>query len=389
MHPNASSSLALCALLAYACSNSQDPSSNQGVGASGGSAGQAAGAAAGVGGAAAGGSASGGSSGTGGSAGALQGGNAGTGLAGGGSGGAVGGSAGSGAGGVSGAGAGGTSGGGVGAGGAGSGGASGAGQGGTSGSSGAGGAGTGGGGTGGSSHTGTWNIMPLGDSITGTTCYPQLLSQKLKNAGKTTFAFVGTVTNNQSCTDGAITNAPNVKSEGHGGYLATCITGDRAASSCSGKGSPSELTTWMAASPKPDVVLMHLGTNDAWTSDIPIATITGALTKIVTAIRGANPSAIIFAAQILPMHPDGCMGSASGCPDSRVQELNAAIPGWATGLSTGASPIYVVDIYGSIGNASAYVPSSALTGDGVHPNAAGSGMVADAWMSALAAKSIP
>ncbi len=50
----------------------------------------------------------------------------------------------------------------------GAGGPSSAGTGGTAGASGAGGS---------PAHAGAWRIMPLGDSITGNTCYPQLLSQ--------------------------------------------------------------------------------------------------------------------------------------------------------------------------------------------------------------------
>jgi len=249
-----------------------------------------------------------------------------------------------------------------------------------------GGAGAGGstGGTAGATHTGPWVIMPLGDSITQSSCYPQLLSQKLITAGRTNFQFVGTTTNNQSCS-----GAPNVKSEGHGGYLVTCLTGDRAAGSCSAKGSPAELMTWMQATPAPDVVLMLLGTNDAWTSDIPIATITGAYTKVVTSIRTANANAIIFVGQILPMHPDGCMNGQNGCPDNRAEELNAAIPAWATSQSTATSPITVVNIYASVGTESAFVPNSALSADGVHPTASAAGMMADTWLAALTTAGIP
>jgi len=265
------------------------------------------------------------------------------------------------------------------AGGAGAGGRAAGGAGGSAGAGGAGGAGT--------VHSGAWRIMPFGDSITGTTCYPQLLSAKLKAAGKTNFTFMGTNLNNQSCTDGTISNAPNVMTEGHGGYILSCLTGDTT-SGCSGKGSTSELATWMGANPPPDVVLMHFGTNDVW-SNIATSGITTAYTHALASMRGANPNVIVFVAQILPMHPDGCVDSTSSCPNNGVKALNAAIPAWASGASTGASPVYVVDIYGSIGDAAAYKPSSTLTADGVHPNAKGGGLMADAFIAAMAAHGIP
>ncbi|HET9955873.1 MAG TPA: SGNH/GDSL hydrolase family protein [Polyangiaceae bacterium] len=273
-------------------------------------------------------------------------------------------------------------------GGASSAGATSAGGGGSAGSSSTGPGGTGGatagtGGSAGSPHSGVWRIMPLGDSITQSTCYPQLLSQKLRSDGHTNFEFLGSTTNNQSCS-----GAPNVKTEGHGGYLVTCVTGDRT-TGCASKGSPAELDAWLSAKPAPDVVLMHYGTNDAWTSDIPIATITGAYTKIVTKLRAANPNVIIFAAQILPMHPDNCVDSNASCPNVRVKQLNAAIPDWATLASTASSPIYVVDIYSSVGNADNFKPNSADTADGVHPNPSGSAKMVSVWDAALGARAIP
>ena len=89
------------------------------------------------------------------------------------------------------------------------------------------------------------------------------------------------------------------------------------------------------------------------------------------------------------MHPNNCTDGSSGCPNDGVKQLNAAIPAWASGASTAASPICVVDIYASIGDETKYVPNSSLTSDGVHPNAKGSALVADAWMSALVAEGIP
>jgi hypothetical protein len=85
--------------------------------------------------------------------------------------------------------------------------------------------------------------MPLGDSITDTTCYPKLLAQELIDKGHPNFTFVGTSLNNQSCG-----SAPNVQTEGHGCYLVTNLLKDVATvTGCNGtKGSLAELRAWAA-----------------------------------------------------------------------------------------------------------------------------------------------
>ena len=220
----------------------------------------------------------------------------------------------------------------------------------------------------GSTHTGTWRITPLGDSITGTTCGPQLLSKELKDKGKSNFSFIGTNLNNQSCN-----GAPTVQTEGHGGYLVTDLVGN-------GKHA-SELGQWTSAD-KPDVVLMHFGTNDVWSNTAP-ATILDAYGTVLASLRSASPKVIVFVAQIIPMNPSGC----AQC-ESRVVALNGQIPAWASSKSTANSPIYVVDQHSAF-VASAYQPSSTYTSDGVHPNAAGGQLMADKWYTALTAKGIP
>ena len=223
-------------------------------------------------------------------------------------------------------------------------------------------------------HTGSWQIMPLGDSITGTTCYPKLLAKELIDKGHTNFDFTGTVLDNQSCGDGVA----NVQTEGHGGYLVTYLITDSPPQS--GKGTLSELKTWAAE--KPDVVLLEYGTNDAWSSIAP-ASITSAYGFVVDQFRGQNPNVVFFVAQITPLNPSGC----SNC-EANVEALNAQIPTWASGKSTAASPIYVVNVWAAL-PAATYTPNSTYTSDGAHPNVAGSQLMADKWYSAIVAQGLP
>jgi lysophospholipase L1-like esterase len=225
-----------------------------------------------------------------------------------------------------------------------------------------------------SGHTGPWRIMPLGDSITGSTCYPQLLSKELIAKGHTNFTFIGTNLNDQGCGTGA----PNVMTEGHGGYDVTYLTTNSPPSS--GHGTLAELQTWAAE--KPDVVLMQYGTNDVW-NGYATASILSAYSFVVGQFRSQNPNVIFFVAQILPMHPAGCDACESG-----VETLNSQIPGWASGEATVASPIHVVNVWSAIPEAT-YLPNSTDTTDGVHPTPAGAQPVADVWYTGITAQGLP
>lgn len=197
-------------------------------------------------------------------------------------------------------------------------------------------------------------IMPLGDSITGSPgCWRALLWQHLQSTGFTNIDMVGTLPP-QGC--GVPYDGDN---EGHGGALVTAVADQN------------QLPGWLAAT-RPDVVLMHFGTNDVWSGRTPDVVL-AAYSKLVDQMRASNPGMRIIVAQIIPLAPAGC----TDCPQ-RAVALNAAIPAWARGKSTAQSPITVVDQW------TGFV-SATDTGDGVHPNDAGSQKMADRWYPALTA----
>ncbi len=195
-------------------------------------------------------------------------------------------------------------------------------------------------------------IMALGDSITGSPgCWRALLWQMLPAAK---VDFVGTLPP-QGC--GFTYDGEN---EGHGGFLATGIVRDN------------QLPGWLSAT-RPDIVLMHLGTNDVW-NNIPASTILDAYTTLLGQMRASNPATKLIVAQIIPMNPANC--AACG---QRVVALNNAIPAWAQAHSTTASPITVVDQWTGFDTA-------ADTTDGVHPNSStGIQKMAGRWYPALVA----
>lgn len=197
-------------------------------------------------------------------------------------------------------------------------------------------------------------IMPLGDSITGSPgCWRALLWNDLLAAGHTDIDFVGTLAP-QGC--GVAHDGDN---EGHGGYLATTIA------------ATDLLPGWLAAT-DPHVVLMHLGTNDVW-SNRSTTEILAAFTTLVAQMRAHNPQMTVLVAQIVPVDPPTC----AECAD-RTTALNAALPAWAAGLTSAASPVTVVDQWTGW-------DADVDTSDGVHPNASGTAKMAAGWFAPLTA----
>jgi lysophospholipase L1-like esterase len=196
-------------------------------------------------------------------------------------------------------------------------------------------------------------IMPLGDSITGGPgCWRALLWDHLQKTGFTNIDFVGTL-------PGGGCSVPfDGDNEGHGGIAAT------------GMADQNQLPPWLAAT-TPDIVLMHLGTNDLW-GNIPTASILTAYGKLVDQMRASNPNMKILVAQIIPMNPPGCANCATG-----AVALDNAIPGWAAARTTAASPITVVDQW------TGFDTVADTIGDGVHPNDSGFQKIADRWYPPL------
>lgn len=199
-------------------------------------------------------------------------------------------------------------------------------------------------------------IMPLGDSITaGPGCWRAILWDNLQSAGYTNIDFVGTQQG------GGCQQTPyDIDHEGHGGFSAMGIA------------TQNQLPGWLSAT-NPDIVLMHLGTNDIFGNPTPSAVL-AAYSTLISQMRANNPRMRILVAQILPMNPSGC----SYCAQD-VIDLNAAIPGWAASLTTAQSPIVVVDQWTGF-------DVTADTIDGVHPNDGGFQKMAARWFPPLTAQ---
>jgi lysophospholipase L1-like esterase len=219
-------------------------------------------------------------------------------------------------------------------------------------------------GTTGTAHTGPWKVMMLGDSVTESTCYPQITDQMLLAGNHTNFQLVGMETTSQSCGSGA---PASVKDEGHAGYGVTYLPQNSTRGACtksSGCGSYAELQSWAAE--KPDIVLMHYGTNDVW-DGIATSTILSAYVAVIAEFRKQNPNVIFFVSKIIKLDPSGCTTCLAN-----VAALAAALtPTWAASNATASSPITIIDHYDS-----SFDPTNtADSSDGVHPTPAGAAIM--------------
>ncbi len=205
-----------------------------------------------------------------------------------------------------------------------------------------------------SSNT-TLRIYPLGDSITdsinGRPSYRRPLWFLLQNAGYNV-DFVGSWARNES----GLTDY-DLDHDGHAGAEAGDIAHDL-------NYIPGTTTApGYLGSVDPDIVLLHIGTNDLDRAQTVASTLTE-IDSIIQSLRAKNPSVVIFLAKIIPMRNF----------DTAV--FNAQIDGFIATRTTATSPIIVVDQY------TGYDPQTDNY-DNYHPNEQGESKMAGKWFAAL------
>ncbi|MBN2713056.1 MAG: DUF1593 domain-containing protein [Planctomycetes bacterium] len=196
-------------------------------------------------------------------------------------------------------------------------------------------------------------IMPLGDSITqgdyNHNTYRRPLWLALAETGYEV-NFVGSIdVNHKYPTDVLPPDTDfDIDHEGHWGWRADEIIAN--------------IDNW-AQSADPDVVLLHIGTNDMIQGQSVSITI-DEIGQIIDRLRVVNPQVKILLAQVLP----------SALCD--VTGLNAAIPALVVQKTTADSPVVLVDHYTDFDAATELY-------DGTHPTEEGEQKMADRWMAAL------
>jgi lysophospholipase L1-like esterase len=193
----------------------------------------------------------------------------------------------------------------------------------------------------------TWRVMPIGDSITSGSSlrdsYRRPLWHSLNDAGIDT-DFVGSRN----------TPVPNpdfdLNHQGISGWTADDFLQN------------GNIANW-AQTYLPDVVLIHLGTNDMLNGESVSSTI-DEIGQIIDVVRSSNPEVIVLLAQIIP---------ASGFS---MVPLNEAIPDLVASKDSATSPVRIVDQFTGF-------DATVDTVDGIHPNSGGEIKMAQKWFDAL------
>ncbi len=192
----------------------------------------------------------------------------------------------------------------------------------------------------------TIKVMPLGDSIT----------DGMNLAGGYRIKLWKNITGNGQSVDfvGSGNNGPaelgDKDHEGHSGWTISQID--------------LNINSWMDKY-KPQIVLLHIGTNDMWNGP------TGAperLSTLIDKICAKLPAGgKLYVSNIIPFPQQS----------SNVNAYNSKIPGIVQQKAGQGKPVYFVEMYSAL--------TSADLADGVHPNATGYNKMADVWYNAIKA----
>ena len=194
-------------------------------------------------------------------------------------------------------------------------------------------------------------IMPLGDSITQGmhASYRRPLWTALRDAGWDV-DFVGSM--NKGYLGRGEVRDYDSDHEGHWGWFADDVLG--------------RIDDWSAQA-NPDIVLMHIGTNDIGSGQSIRAT-ADEVRQIIERLRVQNPGVHVLLAAIIPAaHPQ---------MQEPIREFNRRLATLAATLDTAASRIIMVDhITGFDAGTDTY--------DGLHPNDEGIRKMSSRWFDAL------
>jgi len=200
------------------------------------------------------------------------------------------------------------------------------------------------------------NIMPLGDSITeastGHASYRYWLWKSLADAGYTV-NFVGS---EAGVADGpALYPGFDQDHEGHSGWRADDIQDKLESGDWKSFASLPQNT--------PDIVLLHIGSNDVEEGRSDTST-RDEISNIIDDLRAVNPNVTILLAKLIPE------------TDTPMSGLNDLLPGLVSQKDTDDSRVILVD------QSSGFDPVSD-TYDGIHPDESGEKKMAAKWLTAM------
>jgi lysophospholipase L1-like esterase len=208
-------------------------------------------------------------------------------------------------------------------------------------------------------------VLPLGDSLTQGAYssgggYRRELFREVVAHGQSV-TFVGSQAAGPAMLDGVAVPFPR-HHEGHGGYTIE------------------DISTWLTqnntiATYKPDVVLLHIGTNNGLRHPGPnIPSVLTALGKLIDQIVDADPHLLVIVAQIIPSK------SADGV--ANIATYDAGIPAVVAARAAAGKHVIVADIH-SFFVADPNWKTDYLPTSDVHPIDAGYDAMGRGWYSVL------
>ena len=225
------------------------------------------------------------------------------------------------------------------------------------------------------------DVMPIGDSITRgyyACSYRTQLVQSLANLNSCSINMVGSMFSPEYPPSGTCTTA-NINHEGHGGWATTnFLTID--------EGSTIPRIRIYLNDNTPDIVLLHIGTNDMGngTGKFEVGTYnsstnqgTNTIGRIVTMIEevyAANSNAHVFVADLIPV-------TTNSTHNTNISQLRTVIGSMVTDRANDGDDITLVPV------SSGYT-SDMMQSDGIHPNAEGEEHIAGKFLTAMQSQGI-
>lgn len=216
-------------------------------------------------------------------------------------------------------------------------------------------------------------IMPLGDSITngwnsklGGGYREGLL--RLARADKRALTYVGSLVSGAEQLDGVPFPREN---EGHAGWSID----DAPDKNRSGI---SSIVDDALATHKPDIILLHIGTNDI-ISTIDFPHMNDRLERLIDRIEKDAPAALLVVAQIIPV---GGSPPFTDDGNQQVKSYNAQIQSMVARRRAKGEAILGVDMWTPFATSPVY---GDLAGDGWHPSDKGYDVMAKVWFDAIGA----
>lgn len=116
----------------------------------------------------------------------------------------------------------------------------------------------------------------------------------------------------------------------------------------------------------PDIVLLHIGTNDI-AQNYALGGAGTRLARLVNTITALNPDALVVVSTIIP--------ASSGIYEARIGRYNTVLSSVVTSLQAGGAHVTQVDLHAAL--------TTADLADGVHPTQTGYEKMADGWYPAI------